>query len=279
MVCGDTNQGFENEFQIMNNKIKEWLEKQGYPLEMKVAKELKHAGFASTQSHFYKDLETSKHREIDVVASYTFSNNRNEINFQFVIECKNNKDKPWVAFSDKLTKPSFETYITRRPASKIGSKYLEHLKSLDEVRSKELFKVPSSFAYNVTEAFETNSDKVYTALMSVINAIKYRRERVNTETKFNNLCEIYFPVIVIGGKLFDCYLNDENENTVEEIGHKYLLWRNNILDTNAIVVEITTFESFKKRLSTFKSDLHSTITNLSDSFFLNFQSNNNYGSL
>lgn len=251
----------------MIQKIEEWLDKQGYPLEMNVAKELSASGFNCRQSYYHKDSETGKRREVDVVGAYGLTNSVNTINFQLIIECKNNQDKPWITFSDSINKPSFETYITNRPASRIGVKYLKHLKGSTDVKTKELFNVPSTFAYNVTEAFDTGSDKVYSAIMSVINATKYRRDRVNSEAKFNTLCEVYFPIIVIGGKLFDCYLNSDNVKCIEEVGHKYFFWRNDILETNGIIIEITTYDSFKSRLPTIKNDLHAIIAELSDDFF------------
>ncbi len=195
----------------MNDKIKDWLDRQGYPLEMRVAKELTKAGFESYQSHYYTDPETEKQREIDVIGNCRSSNGTNIVNFQLIIECKNNQDKPWIAFSSLENEISRSSYINQRPACRIGAKYLDYISKIKDLKTAELFNQPSTLAYNVTQAFESNSDKVYSALMSLVNAIKYRREKINTDTAFNNLCEIYFPIIVIGGKLFDCFLNENNE--------------------------------------------------------------------
>lgn len=258
----------------MNDKIKEWLEKQGYPLEMRVAKELTNFGFESYQSHYYTDPETEKQREIDVIGNCRASNGTNIVNFQLIIECKNNQDKPWVAFSNLENELSRNVYINQRPACRIGVKYLDYISKIQGLDTSELFRQPSRLAYNVTQAFESNSDKVYSALMSVVNAIKYRRERVNSETTFNNLCEIYFPIIVVGGKLFDCFLDENNENCVTEVEHKYLLWRSKVLNTPNVIIEITTLESFKRRLPIFKSDFDKVI-NLATPFFDEPQSNFN----
>ncbi|MEP7318171.1 MAG: hypothetical protein ABI921_05510 [Panacibacter sp.] len=258
----------------MNDKLKDWLEKQGYPLEMRVAKELTNFGFESYQSHYYTDPETEKQREIDVIGNCRSSNGTNIVNFQLIIECKNNQDKPWIAFSGFKSEISSSSYISQRPACRIGVRYLEHISKIQYLETDELFKQPSSLAYNVTQAFESNSDKVYSALMSVVNAIKYRRERVNSETTFSNLCEIYFPIIVIGGKLFDCFLNENNENCVIEVEQKHLLWRSKVLNTPNIVIEITTLESFKRRLPIFKSDFDKVVQ-LANTFFDTPQSNFN----
>jgi hypothetical protein len=64
--------GVNSETRNMNDlegRIKAWLEKQGYPFEMRVAREFKRAGFMVETSTYYKDAEGSKFREIDIVAS------------------------------------------------------------------------------------------------------------------------------------------------------------------------------------------------------------------
>ncbi|MCL4303986.1 MAG: hypothetical protein KJ077_50345 [Anaerolineae bacterium] len=52
----------------LETEIIEWLEKQGYPLEMQVASSFKEAGFVVSQSRLYKDPQTSIEREIDIEA-------------------------------------------------------------------------------------------------------------------------------------------------------------------------------------------------------------------
>jgi len=48
--------------------VTEWLEKGGYPLELYVAKTLSQMGFRCSKSPFFKDTESEKAREVDVVA-------------------------------------------------------------------------------------------------------------------------------------------------------------------------------------------------------------------
>ena len=53
----------------LSSKVEEWVNKQGYPFEMRVAAAFRKAGFGITQSDYYTDTETGTAREIDVVAS------------------------------------------------------------------------------------------------------------------------------------------------------------------------------------------------------------------
>jgi hypothetical protein len=134
-------------------------------------------------------------------------------------------------------------------------------------------------AYNVTQAFDSDSDRVYTALMSVVNAIKFRKEKINSESRHTRNCEIYYPIIVLGGKLFDCYLDKDNECKIEEIGHKILLWKNNIERFPNPLVEITTFDSFKVRLKGINQDILSLPSEKSNQFFDQSHWNFSAGSL
>ena len=49
-------------------KIRNWLDTQGYPLEMKVARCFQKAGFRVSSSEYYLDPDERKPREIDVIA-------------------------------------------------------------------------------------------------------------------------------------------------------------------------------------------------------------------
>ncbi len=81
-------------------KVQEWLQTQGYPLEMHVASAFKKAGFYDRLSEYYTDFETGQAREVDLVAS-RISN----VDYPFItqvvypIQCKLSSDKPWVVFS------------------------------------------------------------------------------------------------------------------------------------------------------------------------------------
>src|SRR5689334_18263963 len=78
-------------------KVREWLEMQGFALEMRTASAFRKAGFDNVrQSSIYVDVKTGKPREIDVLAHDMGGNAaRGIIDIRFFVECKSSK-KPWV---------------------------------------------------------------------------------------------------------------------------------------------------------------------------------------
>lgn len=48
-------------------KVQAWLDSQGYPLEMKVARCFQNAGFHVSSSEYYIDPDEKKPREIDLI--------------------------------------------------------------------------------------------------------------------------------------------------------------------------------------------------------------------
>ena len=80
-------------------KVKEWLSKQGYPLEMKVAEIFQEVDFYVNLSSYYKDPSESTYREIDVVAMNSVCDIDNiSFDVRFIVECKYSQDKPWILF-------------------------------------------------------------------------------------------------------------------------------------------------------------------------------------
>jgi hypothetical protein len=89
-------------------RIKSWLNKQGFPLEMEVAAMAREAGFNVSQSECYLDPETNVPREIDLILSkgaFTDGDGVGHLSYSLYVECKSSKDKPWLLFA--TPKPDF----------------------------------------------------------------------------------------------------------------------------------------------------------------------------
>lgn len=83
----------------LDQQLVEWLEKQGYPLEMLVAQAFQDADFHVIMSSFYTDFEASQPREIDVTAQLLSSFDKPvAVQVSYHIECKLARDKPWIIF-------------------------------------------------------------------------------------------------------------------------------------------------------------------------------------
>ncbi|ASZ14131.1 hypothetical protein KTO58_03345 [Chitinophaga pendula] len=69
----------------LKNKVKEWLDKQGYPLEMYVAAAFQESGFKIAQSVMYVDPDSKTPREVDLVAHKTIEHSGVYISFAIVL--------------------------------------------------------------------------------------------------------------------------------------------------------------------------------------------------
>src|ERR1700761_9219874 len=84
----------------LERKVSEWLNKQGYPLEMYTQRCCRDNGFQSHQSWYYEDAETGQQRETDVFAyspRVKIDGRGRQFELAFTFECKQSRGKPWVA--------------------------------------------------------------------------------------------------------------------------------------------------------------------------------------
>jgi hypothetical protein len=112
------------------NKVKGWLDTQGYPLEMRVARQFQRAKFTVTQGDFY---ETDDHtwREVDVAARVEIEVGSNDdakklrmrLEVVAVCECKSNRQatRPWVVFTDKSNEADPSTQLSATLGNELGS--------------------------------------------------------------------------------------------------------------------------------------------------------------
>ena len=78
----------------LKERISEWLQRQGYPLEMRVAEACAKSGFRVRQSDYYVDPVFDKPREIDVSASLQREVGEVLAKLSLSIECKADNSKP-----------------------------------------------------------------------------------------------------------------------------------------------------------------------------------------
>ena len=203
----------------LKEKVQEWLLSQGYPLEMKVASALREHGFEVRQSHYYKDIQTDEHREIDILAVRTDLLGYAEV--AFLIECKATQ-KPWVLFTSEDTISGYNRLFSLGITS-------EHVKKLlcedssNHLYTLPLFKKEGRVAYGATVAFTNGYDIAFQAAMSSTKAaISRKAERQSTGF------QISFPVIVVDGPLFEGYLSNDNDMILTEISESYLFYHNHL---------------------------------------------------
>lgn len=230
----------------LETKIKEWLGKQGYPLEMMVAREFQKNGFSVKLSTYYKDPDESRYREIDIVASRAQDINGTIIDISFVIECKFSPSKPWLIFKNKHdTDFDKENEIGFRASNQSGSVALLALSINEKTKDNYLFKLEDSIGYGVTRALENEKDMPYKAMHSACKASNALALEIDESWNKNqiNSADIFFPMIVVDGKLFNCILNEDNETELSETEKETVIFRNPTGGKSHSFVDILTKEA------------------------------------
>lgn len=201
----------------MKDKIKDWLLKGGLPLEMKFSRALLKGGFEVAQSVYYRDPETDKFRETDIVASKYERINETWIHLTFVIECKKSTDKPWVILKNERLSNSIDNllpiYHTDNASNFINAS------NKNEYKSPLLFRNDRNLGYSVQTAFNNGSDRSYESIQSVTKACEYFAHKVSQRSK---VCAFYFPVVLVDGTLCEAsYLEEEIE--IDEVNYSEIL--------------------------------------------------------
>src|ERR1700682_737273 len=143
-------------------KLNDWLRREGYPFEMRVAQSFRKAGFHITQSDYYTDPETNTPREIDVVATVQRSTKDNLIfRIMFLIECKSSTDKPWLLFCGPEKDMAAPARVTQRITSRMGMLVFYELADDTNVQQLALFSLRAPVGYGLTQAFKKDKDLAY----------------------------------------------------------------------------------------------------------------------
>lgn len=201
----------------MEDKIISWISKGGFPLEMRLSKALSGGGFDVVQSVYYRDEESNKYRETDIVASKYIKLKNRWIHVTFIIECKKITDKPWVVFKNKelsnISNNKLPVYHTENAFA-----FFENTENEGEFKSDLLYKNNRDLGYSVQTAFNPGVDKSYESIQSVTKACEYFSNKLNERRQVSSF---YFPVIVVEGKLFEAFYSNEIE--VNEVNESELL--------------------------------------------------------
>lgn len=228
----------------LEDEVTKWLDSQGYPLEMEVASELQKNGFGVHQSSYFKDPETGKSREIDVVATKGIYTGETFATVRLVIECKSSKNKPWVVFTrdNEVVDFEFSNWYT---TNQKGGDYILHSALTEKFDQYELnHHRRKEIGYGITQAFTSGEDVTYKALSSVGNCAAAYIERASS--KKLNIVEIVIPVIVIDGELLETRLQEGKLDT-KRTEESVVRWDTVIGAEAGFMVHVVT----KKSLSSF----------------------------
>lgn len=237
----------------LKDKIENWLNTQGYNLELLTAKVFQNNEFKVAQSVYYFDADNNQTRETDLVCYHTQKYHGVHFHLTFVVECKKSTDKPWLVFKSSKEFKKYGGFDTI-DGTLNGLELIDEIGKIKNVTKKKAVKFlgfqTSSFGHGVTQAFTSGIDTTYGATTTVLKAIRYFAEK---HIK-NNLpvCCLYFPLIVVDGRLFEVELKENNETGIVEVAEsKIVVIRSDLNKTN--MIQIVT----KDHLEVFCKDLKS----------------------
>jgi len=175
-------------------KVRDWLDAQGFTLEMRTASAFRAAGFEVRQSSHYIDPETGKGREIDVIA--TDLDVLGVVAINFIVECKSSK-KPWVLLCSHDTVDRYNRFFAFGALSKgavgvLADRVIELLPKVAWLKKEGLI------GYSLRQAL-SEADVAYAAAIGVAKACDSQINR--PETECTPPYAFAFPVIVADSPL------------------------------------------------------------------------------
>ena len=221
-------------------KIRNWLDEQGYPLEMKVARSFQGAGFSVSSSEYYLDPDEGKPREIDVIASMETTISGVSFQMAFAVECKSSKKSPWVCFQSRR-KQQCEPSVgfLARHATIQGRNLLMEISCSPDITTGRLFNLPDDYAYGVTNVFKKGVDLSYQAIVGARKAAHALITHYDRIQKLPNpvhtVC-IAFPLVVVDTPIFKCALGEAGDIEMSKVASQTILRTG--FDTYYSIVEI-----------------------------------------
>lgn len=228
----------------LEQNVREWLETEGYPLEIKVAREFRDRGFRVQQSEYYKNRE-GVFRETDVLAARSTLWDDPQMTTLFemeaVVECKGFPSRPWVIFSAPLAKNTPAHQRDVRIGTPRGIQLMSIALMGSELAELEYFKPRERAAYSVVPAFKGNDD-AFKAVSGIADAAYARAVHWGEQDLEDvvDLFGVYFPVVVINAPLFECFEDAGGLQLVERT-HVPLHWRKTFFQEHEFtVIDIVT---------------------------------------
>ena len=239
----------------LKKKICKEIIKTGFPLELYCKREILHLGFGLTSSKYYTDSEGRY--EIDAEATMQSRITKDTTLFSsLIIECKKNKSKPWVFFSD-------QDYVQPLVFSKMKKLRIYLFKNFYEQCQDHHFNpnnttnISENFFVPFTTANNKESRQIYEGISNLIRHVKNERKHINRLTKGSKLkcVDTYYLNIVFDGLLFLAKVKNEkiNLNKTNHVVVKITELEPN-MPYSHYVFDIVTKSYFKKYLSILKKD-------------------------
>lgn len=229
------------------DRVHEWLEKSGYPLEMEVAAVLYAEGFSITPSYIYTDDDSGKNREIDILA--TKSDKVGFSHVGFIIECKSTPN-PWVVFKSKDASSYANTLVGLNLHTETANSAIERLRSKPS-NVKWRLQRRDDFGYGLRETSSGQNDSAYSICTSLIKA---SRSWLSSPRVASPRVAFAFPILVVDSPVFECSLNDDHKIILNEVRESMFVFSPQISGHSSCLIRIVN-KSLLKQFSTYSSGL------------------------
>jgi hypothetical protein len=235
-----------------SKEVLEWLQKKGYPLEMRVAKLLNEAGsLLVEQSRYYPDAKTGELRESDVVASWGGGKNGSyrSVDFTAVIECKAT-NAPWCIFTEEVGHDNPEVYAGMSFLVKGISRPSLFYESLFRgAIASPLIAGAINVGHGITQKRTDGRDPAFDALRQVASAAY---GVLNDPASMHNVLArdgnvgVVMPVIVTNSPLVECYVDSSGSVCARDVLRSEVAIRteHSVRDCYVRIVNIADLENF-----------------------------------
>jgi hypothetical protein len=215
------------------DRVREWLEKSGYPLEMEVAATLHGSGFSVTPSFIYTDEDSGKNREIDILA--TKSDNMGFSHVGYVIECKSTPN-PWVVFISNASSALVGPMAGLTLHTETAEPAIDRLRS-NPRNSKWWLHRQGELGYGLRETSAGQNDSAYSICTSLIKA---SRSWLCSPRVAKPRVAFAFPILVVDSPIFECSLNEKHEITLREVHESLFVFSPPIAGHSSCLIRIVT---------------------------------------
>lgn len=215
--------------------VKSWLERSGFPLELKVAQAFRAAGFDAVSLSTTTMGVDHVEREVDVDASnvYRVDTKSGLIVVSHIVECKLSQAQPWICLvSDNQASPI--EWATGRSGDRLGQIYLNHIRGGGKPGTSALFHPPKTVGHHLIQlrsgipqpAKEVDSagsskytgDQAYKGANQVMSYLKAVVQHLEVSpSRSSSILRVFLPVLVVEGQLFEFGLGSAGEVLCSEV--------------------------------------------------------------
>lgn len=219
----------------MEDKIKSWLIKTGYPLELFVQKIVLSEGYMCEKSPIYSDVETEVAREIDLTAyKHGTSTDKYSYDLQLIFECKKSEKPLIILCGDEAPSMRFEqllasdVYDDNSPLAELFAYIHLHEMPDEELNNRiEKFSEKCYSGYSIVTAFSKSDENIYKGMMGLAKAdefyrkeyydiFHYSRNDNQSDLTDKNYFQMRVSILVVDSPLYLANISNEGETQINE---------------------------------------------------------------